>query len=169
MLNRANKNTRLVNYGHILAITLGTGSGNEGRCYIVTSLLIGWVYTQNDPWDFMQTTSRWWVILIGYGLMKHHIGLLWRNTHWSLLSMWSRLSLMRKWIPIVPFNLANNQIALLSWWGSKWVACARFSDMKCVERVSMFVFKRWKRWNIIWMQTIYPSFHCFIFNSSLMC
>ena len=26
-------------------------SANESRRYIVTSSLIGWAYTQNDPWE----------------------------------------------------------------------------------------------------------------------
>ena len=31
-------------------IILSMGSANESRRYIVTSSLIGWAYTQNDPW-----------------------------------------------------------------------------------------------------------------------
>ena len=30
-------------------IILGIGSANEGRCYNVTSSLIGWAHTQNNP------------------------------------------------------------------------------------------------------------------------
>ena len=33
----------------IMRIILGMGSANERRRYIVTSFLIGWAHTQNDP------------------------------------------------------------------------------------------------------------------------
>ena len=31
-------------------IILGMGSANERRRYTVTSSLIGWAHTENDPW-----------------------------------------------------------------------------------------------------------------------
>ena len=34
----------------ILGIILGMGSANETWRYNVTSSLIGWAHTQNDPW-----------------------------------------------------------------------------------------------------------------------
>ena len=36
-------------YDTIWGIILGMGSANERRRYIVTSSLIGWAHTQNDP------------------------------------------------------------------------------------------------------------------------
>ena len=33
-----------------IKVTIGMGSANERRRYIVTSSLIGWVHTQNDDW-----------------------------------------------------------------------------------------------------------------------
>ena len=36
-------------------IILGMGSASE-RCYYVTSPLIGWVHTQNDPWMISQAS-----------------------------------------------------------------------------------------------------------------
>ena len=34
----------------ISGIILGMGATNESRRYVVTSALIGWAHTQNDPW-----------------------------------------------------------------------------------------------------------------------
>ena len=30
---------------------------NERRCYIVTSSLIGWAHTQNDPWPYLENVQ----------------------------------------------------------------------------------------------------------------
>ena len=38
-------------YGWNPGIQLGNASANERRCYNVTSSLIGWVHTQNGPWN----------------------------------------------------------------------------------------------------------------------
>ena len=36
-------------FGHISGVILGMGLANERRRYNVTSSLIGWPHTQNDP------------------------------------------------------------------------------------------------------------------------
>ena len=39
------------NHGGTAGIILCMCPGNKRRCYIVTSSLIGWAHTQNDPWN----------------------------------------------------------------------------------------------------------------------
>ena len=47
-----------------LQSTLRIGSGNERRCYIVTSSVIGWAYGQNGPClsSNTHTYKIWWNI-----------------------------------------------------------------------------------------------------------
>ena len=59
-------------------IIVGIGSSNEGQRYIVTSSLIGWAHTHNDPWipdDFphmlqAQYTHWYWSSLVREATLK---------------------------------------------------------------------------------------------------
>ena len=44
-------------HSHISGIVLCMGSANERRRYIVTSSLIGWAHTQNDPGEYMYSST----------------------------------------------------------------------------------------------------------------
>ena len=46
-------------------IILCMGSANERRCYVVTSFLIGWAHTQNDPWSIELTKGTPYLTLVG--------------------------------------------------------------------------------------------------------
>ena len=118
---------------------------NEGWCYIVTSSLMGWVHTQNDPWKctckVLMLTSCYhlfhstWCALTHWGRVTHicvsklpTIGsdndlspgrrqaIIWTNAGILLIgSLWTNFSEILIEIPTFPFKKMHLKVSSAKW------------------------------------------------------